>query len=120
TDDQRRLYHAVNDPMAINPLYRFEMLSELETGVRALQEVVIELATADAITDGFVVMRLHFRSTHEPDAETGNRLQHAPYAVVLQVDVELVHYGGGDPAGADLVTREVFLIQDQNVEPGSA
>ena len=63
-------------------------LSGDQPGPRALQQVVVELAAANAVTDCVAVSDIGRRVPHQPHAETRDRLQDPVAAIVLRVDLQ--------------------------------
>src|SRR6185369_14083228 len=118
-DHERCADLAVDEPTAVDLLHRLPRLAEPQSRARSLQQVVVELATADAVADDLLIVhRLRSALTHASD-EAGDRLQHATLFVIARVDLQLLDDLRRYPARADLVARELALVEDQDVEAGA-
>src|SRR5439155_7885094 len=89
---------------------------ELQARPGALEQVMIELTAADPIADRLIVARDHFRPADHAGAETGERFQRAPLAIIVEVDSQFIEYRGRNPTGAGLIAREGLAIEDDRVE----
>ncbi len=86
-----------------------------------VDQVRVELATADRVADRPLVVDVaHRRVADHANPKSGDRLQCAVAAVLVDVQPQLVHDVWRDPAGAHLVARKARLVDQHDVEPVTA
>ena len=114
-DDQWRLVFAVEAPFAVVGAFQGLELDPFGTlAAAALEQVVVELAAADAIADRRAAMIVFHRLlAHHTDPEAMDRLHDVLTSVVRGVDIQNPQYGGRHPAGAGLVPGKGLLVDDQ-------
>ena len=107
----------VDDPVAVLPPQTGDRRAEFQPRAGSAQQIVVELASPDAVADDAVVAdESQRRASHDADAKSGDGLQRSPGAILPQVQLEIVNGLRGDPAGAHLVARKRGAIPDGHVE----
>ena len=110
----------IDDPAVAFPAKFVQGHPRLQVTARSREQVMIELAAADAITDRMVERRANWAISDQARAKPGNRLESPPAAVVSQVDAEFVNHGWGDPAGAYLISGKRRLVEHEHVKAARA
>src|SRR6184192_3311763 len=85
----------------------------LERRARALEEPRVELEAADR------VLHAGYRYLQPSPVHAQPRKSQQPVRVGLEVDLEIAHHLGRDPAGAELQAREALAVEHQDVRAGA-
>src|SRR5262249_12178256 len=80
-DYQAGPYLPVDDPVAVGAMQLSERFALIERCAGSLEQIVVELIAADAVTDRHSVSSFHHGATDATGAESSNRLQHAPACI---------------------------------------
>src|SRR5262249_25867858 len=107
SDEEARLDPAVDDPAGQRPLeiVRSDAVEDARAG--AAQQVVVELAAADAVAHRAIPSGLDEALAFDAGPERGDLLERAAARlVVVDVEPQLVDDLWRDPAGARLVARK--------------
>jgi len=107
---------AVHHPAAAPALQAPERGLEPEAGAGALQQVVVELAAADAVAHRLAEARPRLPVPDAPHGEALQGLADPLLRVDPRVHPERTEDGRGHPAGAGLVAGEGAPVQDQDVQ----
>src|SRR5580765_1685213 len=118
-DEHRRGDPVVDDPGVAFSAEARERDAHLEARARAIEQIVIELATADAEADRTTVARFDVvRAADESGSKAGDWLEGASAAIVVDVEFRSRYDLWGNPACARLVARKHGAIDDDHVEAG--
>ena len=120
TDEQRGAEGVIDDPAAVPAHDGLDRLVQAQAGAGAAQQVIIEFAPADAEAHLFAIIGLRLGIAQTAGAKAGNRLEHVVAAIRLGIQFQGTHHRRRDPTGADLVAREVLLVQHQDIVAGPA
>ena len=93
--------------------------SQEEAGPGPAQQVRVELAAPNPVTHRAVVGHVDALvvRVNRADTEARNRLERSAFAVLVEIEPQLVDHLRRDPSGADLVAWKGRLVDNDNVEP---
>src|SRR5262245_5239635 len=118
-DDDAGADAVVDDPLAVGAADVGDRVTVATPRARSMQQVVIEFASANAVTDDVVVGGGHvLRPSDDTGSKSTNRLQRPARAVFVEIELEIGDCLRGDPARTHLVAWKHRLVDHQHVSAG--
>src|SRR5580658_6092641 len=96
----------VHHPAAVGAAQAGECRWGHQSRARSSQEIIVELAPADAIAHRLVVIGIERRSADPAGSKSGNRLQHTAAPIFIGVDRKFAEYLRRDPSSAYFIARK--------------
>jgi hypothetical protein len=116
-DQQSRLNLTINDPSVAGSLNTSDLSLLSTASATASQQVVVELAAADAVADNLTVTYIDPSLPNAADIESGYGLQDSCPAIFFRADLQHIEHGWCDPASTDLIPRKLAFVEDEHVQP---
>jgi len=85
---------------------------------RSIQEIRVEFTAPNAVAHRPAEVGEVKAAEERAGLETGERLERARPAVLVQIDLERSHDGRRDPAGTHLVAGKAGRIDDRDIQAG--
>src|SRR6516225_4786395 len=119
-DEHACANYAVNQPAVTATFYGSNRDPFSCARAASPEQIFIELAAANAITDDVIVADLDLRASDSAQPQAIDRLEDMTVRVIFRVNAQLIEHQGGDPSPAELVARKGGAIKHQNIESGVA